>query len=76
MSEEQVKVLRGFNNGGEFVAPGVTIPVTSVRAQELELNGLVERGAAAKSAPVPDNKMASEPTNKAKPEPKTKAPKA
>ena len=67
MSEEKVKVLRGFDNQGEFVVPGQSITVSSVRAQQLQLNGLVERIAIQqKAAQVPKNKMNPRPSNKTK----------
>lgn len=67
MSEEKVKVLRGFLDGQEFVAPGKEISVTAVRAQELELNGLVERAKPQKAAATPENKAAPAADNKAAP---------
>lgn len=67
MAEEKVKVLRGFDNQGAFVVPGQSITVSSVRAEQLELNGLVDRlSRQQKANQDPANKMSPRPSNKTK----------
>ncbi|MFK3973771.1 hypothetical protein ACI2KS_23950 [Pseudomonas sp. NPDC087358] len=75
MNTIDVKTVKAFDNAGEFVNPGRTIPVDEIRAGELLRNGLIE-DYTVKASSTPANKQAPRPENKAgkpKPPPEKKA---